>query len=177
LLRAAYLPFSVFGLLLQSTTTVLLPVAARRALPELWSLVRTVTPLLTVGSAIWALLLVTSPDDLGRLLLGDVWPRTGTLRTIFGIALICQAAATAALIALSTVRSNQLLRLRLGTGVLSFGGGVVLALAWGPVGVASAIAAADALAATGGLLALHRAAAGPSPGPQAPTTCTRHGGT
>jgi len=156
MLRAAYLPLSVFGVVLQGASAILLPRLARRDGEELWRLVRGAGLVLTGGAAAWSVLIVLLPDSVGRLVLADLWGGTETLRLIFGVALTFQAAATCVLAALSTTRSAVLVRLRFGIGALSLVGGFALSMLAGVVGLALTITAADVLAAAGGLYLLRR---------------------
>lgn len=156
LLRAAYLPLSVFGVVLQGASAILLPRLARREGEELWRLVRGAGLVLTGGAAAWSVLIALLPDEVGRLVLADLWDRTETLRLIFGVALTFQAAATCVLAALSTTRSALVVRLRFGIGALSLVGGLVTSVLAGAVGLASTITAADVLVAAGGFYLLRR---------------------
>jgi O-antigen/teichoic acid export membrane protein len=147
LLRAAYLPFSVYGLIMQSASLILLPVLAALEGRAAWRVVTRVSMILTLGAVAWWMVVSGTPSDVGRALLGDAWSTSPGLRTAFGIALTCQAAATASLISLSVINPSRLVRLRVVTGLGSVTAGVALGAAWGPLGIAVAIAGADALAA------------------------------
>ena len=146
--RAAYIPFGVFGVVLQGSALVLLPAAARRDDDERSRLARQASLALGLLATAWTATVLLAPGSLGTHLFGDSWGESEGPRRIFGICVIAQAVAVGPLTALRAMgRPKELARVRIGPLPVIFGGGLLLASLLGASGIAIGIATGEALAA------------------------------
>ena len=143
--RAAYIPFSPFGLLIQSSWMLLLPAAARRS--ERYVKRLAIASSLALGSLafLWTVTIVFAiPNGLGLRLIGSSWSITRGTRAVFGVALVAQALGIGPLIALRALeRPGALVRVRMITAPLILATGLLAAARWGAIGVAVGIALGD----------------------------------
>jgi hypothetical protein len=170
--RAAYLPFGVFGVVLQSAWLVLLPAASRtgddarlRRLTAGWSAV------LAGAALVWAIVVMRAPDALGRRVLGDQWEATWSSRAWFAGALVAYAAGVGPAVGLRALEAaGPLVRIRLVVTPVVIAAGLALAARIGAPGAAAAILAGDVLSTGLAWTVFHRivadrraAATGPPP--------------
>jgi hypothetical protein len=145
--RAAYVPFSPFGILIQSSWLLLLPAASRRSRREIARLALWSSAALGALAFVWSLVVAFGiPHSVGVSLIGDSWAQTDTSRILFGCALTAQAFGIGPLIAMRAIeRPQDLVRVRMISAPLVLGGGLVLAAYAGAVGVALGIALGDVI--------------------------------
>jgi protein-tyrosine phosphatase len=145
--RAAYVPFSAFGVFLQSGWLLLLPAASNKSVQKTARLAVVASVALGSVALVWGLLIaVALPDAIGHLIIGARWFDTETERVLFGFALLLQACAIGPLLALTALREpERLVRVRSFTAPLVLGGGLVLAAQFGAIGIAVGILLGDAL--------------------------------
>jgi hypothetical protein len=145
--RAAYVPFSPFGILIQSSWLLLLPAASRRSPREIARLAFWSSAALGALAFVWSLAMAFGiPHSVGVSLIGDSWAQTDTSRILFGCALTAQAFGIGPLIAMRAIeRPQDLVRVRMISAPLVLGGGLVLAAYTGAVGVAFGIALGDVI--------------------------------
>jgi protein-tyrosine phosphatase len=147
LARAAYVPFSAFGVFLQSGWLLLLPAASNKSVQKTARLAVLASVALGSVALVWGLLIaVALPDAVGQLIIGARWFDTQTERVLFGFALVLQACAIGPLLALTALREpERLVRVRSFTAPLVLGGGLLLAAQFGAIGIAVGILLGDAL--------------------------------
>lgn len=167
-LRAAYVPYGPFGVLLQGAPLVALPIVLRATTRR--SAVRTAARLSLVLMAIagaWGLFInLLLPDGVGGLILGDLWPLTERTRIIFAVVTVLEAAAAGPLLALRALKvPRRLVAVRLVTGPLILGGGLVLMKLQGADGAATAFLVAHALTVALGWLQVRTELRRPQPTP------------
>ena len=90
LLRAAYVPYGPFGVLLQGMQLVALPYAMKMPTPSaVVRLARRLSIGLAVVAALWGVLVnVLLPASIGSWLIGDLWEPTQTTRALFAVAVV-----------------------------------------------------------------------------------------
>jgi hypothetical protein len=161
LARAAYIPFAIFGVLLQSVWLLLLSAAAGKDAATTWRLAVRASAAMSALALIWAVVIALLPSAAGSWLIGDAWSQTQPERLIFGCSLVALAACTGPLIALQSLKApKRLLRVRLVTTPLVLGGGLLLASAAGAVGIATGILLGDVTTAMLSWHQLHRLTSG-----------------
>jgi hypothetical protein len=149
IVRAAYLPFSAFGIILQSAWLLLLPAAARASTPKvLLRLAQLWSGGLGALALVWSLLVLAIPARVGELIMGDTWHQTGSVRLFFAGALVAYAIGVGPVIGLRALESpRQLVWIRLAISPATLGLGLAFAHNFGAPGVAFAIFAGDILTA------------------------------
>jgi hypothetical protein len=168
LLRAAYVPYGPFGVLLQGMQLVALPYAMKRATPA--KVIRLAYPLsmgLAVAGVLWgAVVMFVVPDGLGTWLLGDLWVPSETTRALFAVATVGDALTTGPLLALRALRApGRLVRIRLWAGPLTFLLGLSLLPVLGAEGAGIAIVVGFAATLVLAVVHLRRIAAEEPTGP------------
>jgi O-antigen/teichoic acid export membrane protein len=160
--RVAYLPFGVFGIVLQSAWLLLLPAAARTASRrELDRRARLWSSALAAIAVLWGTAVMLSPSALGRRLVGGAWTESSGTRLFFAMSVVAYAVSVGPSVGLRALgRAGQLVRIRLITGPASFGLGLAVVGALGAPGVALSILVGDALAAILGWYVFRRAVTG-----------------
>ena len=143
--RAAYLPFSPFGLVVQSSWMLLLPAASRRTGRELDRLANWSSFALGTVALVWASgVAFAIPNSLGTRFVGPSWSTTHNARLLFALALVVQACGTGPLIALRAAqRPDALVRVRMLTAPWVLIAGLLAAAQWGATGIALGIAFGD----------------------------------
>jgi hypothetical protein len=156
--RAAYVPFGAFGVVLQSAWLLLLPAASGRNPRATWRLaVRASLGLATAALLFAAAMVALLPAPVGEWLIGEQWNHTAAERALFGLAVVCYAAAVGPMVALSSLREpRRLLWVRAVTGPAVLASGLLLAHVAGAPGIATAIMVGDALMAVLSWLLLAR---------------------
>jgi hypothetical protein len=146
--RAAYIPFGIFGIVLQGSLLMLLPAAAGRSPRGTVRLAAHASAALTSVAVIWTAAVLLVPADMGHLLLGDTWSQAEDARRVFGVCIIAQAVGTGPLLALRAMgMAGRLLQIRAVTLPAVLGGGLLVAASAGATGIALGMAFGDVLAA------------------------------
>ena len=148
-LRAAFIPYGPFGVLLQGMQLVALPYAMKMPARRRWSAwpggCRSAWPWWPPSGACWSTW--CSPTSIGTWLIGDLWEATETTRALFAIAVVGDALTTGPLLALRALRApGRLVRVRLLSGPTTLVLGLVLLPVLGAEGVAVAIIVGFAVA-------------------------------
>jgi O-antigen/teichoic acid export membrane protein len=142
LVRAAFVPFGPFGVLLQGMQLVALPWFMRLARPsDVARLSRHLSLGLAAVAALWGVLVaVVMPTALGTWLIGDLWEPTQSLRVLFAFAFVLDALSVGPLLALRALQApRRLVWVRLLAGPPTLVLGLVLLPILGAEGVAMAL--------------------------------------
>jgi O-antigen/teichoic acid export membrane protein len=171
LLRAAYVPFGLFGVLLQGMQLVALPYAMRMPTPSaVVRLARRLSIGLAGVAALWGVMVMLLPASIGSWLIGDLWGPTQTTRALFAVAVVGDALITGPLLALRALRApGRLVRVRLVSGPTTLVLGLVLLPVLGADGVALASIAGSATTLVLAVIEVRRTV-GQSPLESAPET-------
>ena len=155
LARAAFVPFGVLGILLQSAPLVLLPASSRRATTDVFRLSNIATVLLGGTAIVWGALVLSIPDSFGSRLLGEDWGLTGSTHVAFAFMVLAQAITVGPAVALRALkRPRTLVKVRLVALPMVLVLGVVLTARYGAPGAASAVLAGETVTAVGATLAV-----------------------
>jgi O-antigen/teichoic acid export membrane protein len=141
-LRAAFLPYGPFGVLLQGMQLVALPYAMKLNAPtEVIGRAWRLSMALAVAGVLWGLIVMfVVPASVGTWLLGDLWEPSRTTRALFAVATVGDALTTGPLLALRALRApGRLVRIRLWAGPITFVPGLLLLPVLGAEGAAIAI--------------------------------------
>jgi O-antigen/teichoic acid export membrane protein len=173
LLRAAYVPYGLFGVLLQGMQLVALPYAMRMPTPSaVVRLARRLSIGLAAVAALWGVVVtVLLPASVGHWLIGDLWEPTQTTRALFAVAVVGDALVTGPLLALRALRApGRLVRVRLVSGPTTMVLGLVLLPVLGADGVALASIAGSATTLVLAVIGVRRTVAHgvPEAGPETP---------
>jgi hypothetical protein len=156
--RAGFIPFGVFGVVLQTALILLLPFAAQKPVDGVWRIAKVSSLGLSAVAALWSLLVVVlTPDALGTFLMGPEWTATRDIQVMFAFAVVAQALAVGPQIALRALEQpGRLVGVRIVTAPLILGGGLFLAAHGGGVGLTAATLVGDVSTAILGWLQLWR---------------------
>jgi O-antigen/teichoic acid export membrane protein len=170
LLRAAYVPYGLFGVLLQGMQLVALPYAMRLATSsEVVRLARRLSIGLAAVAALWGLVVMTLPASIGNWLIGDLWEPTQTTRALFAVAVVADALITGPLLALRALWApNRLVRVRLVSGPTTLVLGLVLLPVLGANGAALASIVGSTITLVLAVLEVRRTLAHDPPEPPEP---------
>jgi hypothetical protein len=157
LVRTAFIPFGVFGIVLQSAPFVLLPAAAQRAAADVKRLSNRASVLLGGAALCWCALVLAMPRSAGIRMLGDGWSATRSSQVAFALMVLAQASAIGPAVALRVLeRPGALVRIRLVALPVVLVLGIVLAARYGAVGTASAVMCGEVITAVGVTCAVAR---------------------
>jgi O-antigen/teichoic acid export membrane protein len=157
--RAAYLVFGPVGVVFEGVVLAALPAAvvATRRGDALGPIARRYSAALAGLALVWGLVVIATPDALGRVLLRDSWSDASSTRAVLAFSLVAEGVLVGAAIALrATGNQARLARVRLLGGPVMIASSLVFAAAFGAPGAAAGFVLGDATVSAAAWYSLRR---------------------